>query len=107
MSSKTPTNYAAIRSTLQELDKVRARYNRIASTQIGVISGGIDLSEDRAEIERLCKAGFDLVETAIKNSARLSHLSAVVAEYGATRGIQDLVRDAQRDAEYRRLPKYR
>jgi predicted methyltransferase MtxX (methanogen marker protein 4) len=99
-------NYATIRETLQALDVARAHYNRIASTQIGVISGGIDLSEDGREIDRLCETGFALVEAAIESGARLSHLAAVIAEYGATSGIQDLIRNAQSEAEYRRRPEY-
>lgn len=96
------TNYSAIRATLQALDVVRAEYNRYSSLNNGVISGGIDLSEQSAGILRLCAEGLQQVEEAISGGCRISHLKSVVADYGSTRDIQTVIRDAEMEAEYRR-----
>ena len=96
------TNYAAIRTTLQALDVVRAEYNRYSSLNNGVISGTIDLSKRSAEILRLCAEGLQQVEKAISGGCRISHLKALVAEYGASRDIQTVIRDAELEAEYRK-----
>lgn len=94
--------YATLRATLNRLDEVRALHNRRASLNTGVISGGLDISETRDEIKSLIARAEEIVSREIARGCRISHLKALVENYGASRAIQDMIRDAENEAEYRR-----
>jgi predicted methyltransferase MtxX (methanogen marker protein 4) len=94
--------YAPLRATLTRLDEVRAEHNRRSSLNTGVISGGLDMSETGDEILALIAKAEAIVSREIARGCRLSHLNALVREYGASRSIQEMIRDAEREAEYRR-----
>lgn len=94
--------YSSLRATLNRLDEVRDLHNRRASINTGVISGGLDMSETGNEINTLISKAENIVECEISRGCRLSHLKAIVNEYGASRSIQDMIRYAEYDAENRR-----
>lgn len=102
MTTTTKNEYAALRATLIELDEARTYHNRHASLNVGVISGGMDLTESGKSIERLVAKAEGIVSREIARGCRLSHLRNIVRDYGSSRSINDIISDAEISREARR-----
>lgn len=94
--------YSSLRATLARLDEVRTAHNRRSSLNTGALSGGLDMRETGDEIVALVGRAEEIIAREIARGCRISHLKAIVSEYGASRSCQELIRDAELEAEYRR-----
>ena len=70
----TRTNYKEIRTALQRVQDARNELNKRARLNIGVISGGPDMTGVNAEFDTAYRNLSSLVQSAITNGARLSYL---------------------------------
>jgi len=94
--------YTTLRATLNKLDEVRALHNRRASLNNGVISGGIDMSDTGNVIVTLISKAELIVGREIARGCRVSHIKAICKQYGSSRSIENMIRDAENEIEYRR-----
>lgn len=95
MAPTTKNEYAALRATLAALDKAREYHNRRSSLNVGVISGGVDMTESGKSIERLVALAEGIVSREIARGCRLAHLRSIVREYGSSRSINDTISDEE------------
>ena len=88
------TQYAELRAVLAKLDVARDYHNRRAAMNIGAISGGLDMCESARDMARLATQAEDIVRNEIARGCRISHLEAIVRNFGGSRVINDLISDA-------------
>lgn len=96
------TDYAKIRAAVERLSEARDEFNRGAYQNIGVISGAIDLSEERSEVDDAIKELCGLVRKAVANNCRkIALMEALDGEHISTRLAEDLFfeRDFERDSK--------
>jgi hypothetical protein len=78
------TDYTKIDELVKTLESNRTEHNRRASLQVGVISGGVDLTESGAEIERNIAELQTMIRSAVAGGCRggalLSHLSDLMGD---------------------------
>ena len=93
------TDYGKIRDAIRELDEARVELNKLCRLNIGVISGGPSMDDEKEEFARCSKTLVKLVRQAIANGCRLSRLQEVCGDEIVVSGM---VRDAIDEREYER-----
>jgi len=92
--------YKKLRLSLGEWAYMGERNNRIASSQIGVISGGINLSDDWAEQETIRELCVSLTQKIIENNGRLTTLLEIHDSAFNKHGGLEIIRDEMQSREY-------
>jgi len=97
------TNYNQIRASVNHISEVRAEIRKYSSLNIGVITGGYDMTELNAEFDAALKTLVSQVHAAIDNGARLSYLREQLdGELCTTRMVDEVIRQRELDRRYQR-----
>ena len=96
------TNYTEIRASVKRLAEARAELQKYSKLNIGVISGGFDMTDCNAEFDTALKELVSQVQKAIAGGARLSYLrDQLDGELCTTRLVNEVIDQRQLDARYR------
>ena len=89
---KNQAYYKRLRTALDEWSQLGEANNATASMQVGIISGGIDLSEDWDKQEKARLLCVQLTECIVNNRGRLSVLLEMHYDYAFNKhGGQEII----------------